>query len=82
MSAPALQTEPTRAGEQTLVPGVRAIPLRERLEARMAAPLIPAKPQKPMDLGLFDLAARNQLDLFGSGGRILNPLNELPPGGG
>lgn len=82
MSAPALQSEPTPIGEQTLVPGVRPIPLRERLEARMAAPLIPAKGQKPMDLGLFDLAARNQLDLFGPGGRIPIPINDLPPGGG
>lgn len=30
----------------------------------MAASLIPRKPQKPLDFGLFDLAARNQLDLF------------------
>lgn len=66
MTAPAasLQSEPTPEGEQTLVPGVRPVTTRERIEARMAAPLIPRKPQKPPDIGLFDLAARNQLDLF------------------
>jgi len=57
-------TEPTPEGEQTLVPGIRPISQRQRLEARMAAPLVPAKPQKPLNIGLFDEDARNQLDLF------------------
>jgi hypothetical protein len=57
-------TEPTPEGEQTLVPGVCPITTRERIEAHMAAPLIPRKPQKPMTIGLFDEDARNQLDLF------------------
>ena len=35
----------------------------------MAAPLLPTRPQKPLDLGLFDMAARDQLDLFGISGR-------------
>jgi len=65
MTAPVpLQSEPTPEGEQTLIPGVRPVTQRERIEARMAAPLIPHKPQKPLDIGLFDMAARNQLDLF------------------
>jgi hypothetical protein len=59
-----LQSEPTPEGEQTLIPGVRPVTARERIEARMAAALIPRKPQKPLDFGLFDLGARNQLDLF------------------
>jgi hypothetical protein len=59
-----LQSEPTPEGEQTLVPGVRPVSLRERIEARMAGPLIPHKPQKPLDIGLFDETARNQLSLF------------------
>lgn len=59
-----LQSERTRDGEQTLIPGVRPVTTRERLEARMAAPMAPRKPQKPLDIGLFDEAARNQLDLF------------------
>jgi len=56
--------EPTPIGFQTLVPGVVPISLADRLAARAAAPLEPKKPQRPCDLGLFDLNARNQLDLF------------------
>jgi len=62
------ETEPTDAGEQTLVPGVRPLTLKDRLEARMAAPMAPRRNpdarQKPLDIGLFDEAARNQLDLM------------------
>ena len=75
-----LLAEPTAVGEQTLVPGVAPISLRDRLAMRAAAPLEPKKPQRPPDIGLFDLAARNQLDLFGPGGRVIDP--ELPPRGG
>jgi len=66
MSTPtdAPQTEPTPEGDQLLMPGVPAIGLRERLVLRRAAPLSPLKPQKPLDIGLFDADARNQLDLF------------------
>ena len=56
--------EPTSIGLQTLVPGVAPIGLVDRLAARAAAPLEPRKPQRPCDLGLFDLNARLQLDLF------------------
>ena len=63
-AAVSFATEPTPEGEQTLVPGVRPISLRQRLEARMASPLVPTKPQKPLNIGLFDEDARNQLDLF------------------
>ncbi|HVM79669.1 MAG TPA: hypothetical protein VMU06_11650 [Stellaceae bacterium] len=59
-----IASEPTLAGEQTLIPGVKPVSMRERLEARMAAPLLPRKPQKPLDIGLFDGHARNQLSLF------------------
>lgn len=59
-----LASEPTPEGEQTLVPGVRPISARERIEARMAAPLRPRVPQKPPTVGLFDEDARNQLNLF------------------
>jgi hypothetical protein len=75
-----LLTEPTAVGEQSLVPGVAPISLRDRLAIRAAAPLEPKKPQRPPDIGLFDLAARSQLDMFGPGGRIIEP--ELPPRGG
>jgi hypothetical protein len=59
-----LLSEPTPEGEQTLVPGIAPITVRERLQHRAEAPLIARKLQKPLDIGLFDLAARNQLDLF------------------
>lgn len=70
--------EPTPIGLQALVPGVAPINLAQRLAARAAAPLGPARPQRPCDSwpeirsvrgtdlpdAPFDLAARNQLDLF------------------
>lgn len=56
--------EATPLGEQSLVPGVAPITLADRLAARAAQPLGPKKPQRPCDLGLFDTAARNQLELF------------------
>lgn len=65
MSARApLATEQTPEGEQTLVPGVAPVSLRQRLALRMAAPMAPRKPQKPLNIGLFDEDARNQLALF------------------
>ena len=57
-------SEPTEAGEQVLVPGVRPTQLRDRLAFLAEGPLQPKKLQRPPDLGLFDLNARNQLDLF------------------
>ena len=71
-------SEPTLIGEQRLVPGVVPITMRDRLEARMAAPLLPTRPQKPLDLGLFDMAARDQLDLFGISGRAQRADAESP----
>lgn len=62
--APPFATEPTPIGLQSLVPGVAPISVADRLAQRAAAPLEPKKPQRPCDLGLFDLNARNQLDLF------------------
>ena len=58
------QWEMTPDGEQTLIPGVRPITMRDRLEVRMEAPLVPRKLQKPLDIGLFDEIGRNQLELF------------------
>ena len=63
MSAP-LPSEPTPEGEQILVPGVTPVGLRERLALRLEAPLVPRKPQKPLNVGPFDEDARNQLSLF------------------
>ncbi|RWD48627.1 MAG: hypothetical protein EOS25_11025 [Mesorhizobium sp.] len=59
-----LQSETTPEGEQTLIPGVRPITIRDRLSHLMDAPMRPRAAQKPLDIGLFDEAARNQLDLF------------------
>ena len=65
VSAPALlDAEWSSCGEQTLIPGVRPVSLRERLTLQACAPLIPKKSQKPLDIGLFDENARNQLNLF------------------
>ena len=58
------QWEMTPDGPQTLIPGVTPITMRDRLEARMDAPMVPDKPQKPLDIGLFDEIGRNQLELF------------------
>ena len=57
-------TEPTPEGEQMLIPGVAPVSLRQRLELRWTAPLVPKAAQQPLDFGLFDLDARRQLDLF------------------
>jgi hypothetical protein len=57
-------TERTEAGEQLLAPFVTPVSVRQRLDHLMAQPLLPRKPQKPLDIGLFDEAARNQLSLF------------------
>ncbi len=64
MSATDPPTEPTPEGEQLLVPGVAPVSLRDRLALRLAAPMTPRKPQKPLNIGLFDEDARKQLALF------------------
>jgi hypothetical protein len=62
-------TEPTDAGAQTLVHGVRPITLADRLTCRAAAPMSPRRhpnaDQKPCDLGLFD-SETDQKPLRGS----------------
>jgi hypothetical protein len=47
-----LATEPTDAGEQLLVPGVRPVAVRARLDHLIDLPTAPRKPQKPLDIGL------------------------------
>ena len=61
---PPVSSEPTAQGEQTLVPGIAPITLRQRLAVLFATPLASRKPQRPMNIGLFDEDTRNQLDLF------------------
>ena len=58
------ETEPTQAGVQTLVSGIAPITPADRLAIRANAPLEPRKPQRPVDHGLFDLGARNQIEMF------------------
>lgn len=56
--------ETTEAGLQTLVPGVVPVTLGDRLAILAAAPLTPKKRQRAADHGLFDVNARNQLEMF------------------
>jgi hypothetical protein len=67
-----LEAEVTPVGQQSLVPGVTPCLPADRLVLRAAAPLRSAKPQKPASAvhfwGLFDLNARDQLDLFAPSG--------------
>lgn len=56
--------ESTEAGLQTLVPGVVPVTLGDRLAVLAAAPLVPRKRQRLADHGLFDINARNQLEMF------------------
>jgi len=58
------ETEATSLGPQILVPGVRPVSMKARLEALAAHPLVSDRLQKPCDLGLFDEVARNQMELF------------------
>ena len=59
-----LASEQTPIGEQTLVYGVAPITARDRLAIRANAPMEPRKAQRPADHGLFDLGARNQIEMF------------------
>ena len=64
MSGKSLESEWSASGEQTLVPGVRPISLRERLEFKASARLAPKTQQKALNIALFDEDARDQLNLF------------------
>ncbi len=59
-----LLTEATAEGEQTLVPGIRPITQRERIEALMTAPLTARREQRPLNIGLFDEDGRAQRDIL------------------
>lgn len=58
------ESEETDIGPQTLVPGIAPISALDRLLFRAAAPLASRRQQRACDHGLFDLAARDQLELF------------------
>ena len=59
-----LEVEQTAIGLQTLVSGVAPITPAQRLAVLANAPLQLRRPQRPADEGLFDLNARNQLEMF------------------
>ncbi|MEO1702355.1 MAG: hypothetical protein AAFR71_09915 [Pseudomonadota bacterium] len=61
-----LEMEHTAIGEQFVVRGYQPVTTRERLDHQSNLPMQPKRPcvQKPCDIGLFDEAARKQLDLF------------------
>lgn len=58
------ETEATEQGDQTPMPGVRPVTVKDRLRNLAEAPLARRKPQKPLNVGLFDEDSRNQLDLL------------------
>ena len=64
--APPLSAEITPEGEQTLVPGVKPLTVRDRLDWLARQPSVPKRnpnaQQKPCDIGLFDMDARRQID--------------------
>jgi len=62
LGGPALTTERTAQGEQTLIPGVEPITDRQRLEAEGAKPL---RGGNAAPGGMFDTDARAQGDLLG-----------------
>jgi hypothetical protein len=63
-NAAPFEAEVTPIGVQTLVSGVAPITPAERLAIRANAPLLPKKPQRAVDHGLFDTNARNQIEMF------------------
>jgi hypothetical protein len=67
-------TEATVQGQQVLVPGVRPVSMKARLEVLAAHPLVSQRLQKPCDIGLFDDVARSQMDLFSTNNP--NPTTE------
>jgi hypothetical protein len=59
-----LEAEVTPTGVQTLVTGVAPITPAQRLAILADSPLQPRRPQRPADHGLFDVNARNQIEMF------------------
>ena len=56
------QTEITPDGEQAALKAIRQLTPRDRLQFRADLPLQPKRPQRPLDLGSFDLEIRRQVD--------------------
>tara|TARA_R100000808_G_C2079521_1_gene103926 strand:- start:35 stop:754 length:720 start_codon:yes stop_codon:yes gene_type:complete len=62
----AARSERTDAGDQLLVDGIDPISDRNRLESQMQAAMRGG--DQAADFGLFDLTARDQMDMFSEGG--------------
>ena len=58
------QTEETEQGTQQIIPGAERISDRQLAERKMEGRKKAAKPQKDADEGLFDVAARDQGEMF------------------
>ena len=56
--------EQTEQGEQALMPILKPISQRQRLQVLASGPLRARRQQKPLNIGLFNEDARNQLALF------------------
>lgn len=63
-TASPFEAEVTPIGVQTLVTGVAPITPSQRLAMLANAPLLPRRVQRPADHGLFDMNARNQIEMF------------------
>lgn len=63
-TAAPFEAEVTPIGVQTLVSGVAPITPAERLAMLASAPMLPKRPQRPANHGLFDMNARNQIEMF------------------
>jgi hypothetical protein len=59
-----LEAEVTPIGVQTLVIGVAPISPAQRLAMLANAQMQPKRAQRPADHGLFDIHARNQIEMF------------------
>ena len=59
-----LASEQTPIGEQRLVLGVAPITPAQRLAIFTAGLMLARRPQRPADHGLFDMNARNQIEMF------------------
>jgi hypothetical protein len=56
--------EKTPEGVQVMLDGVKPQTMKDKLDWLIAQPMQPRKQQKPCNIGLFDEARRNQLELF------------------
>jgi len=70
--------ERTEAGAQRVIPGAERISERELAERGIAAPLRAKKGQLAADEGLFDVAARRQIDIVDEARRLAREAKTEP----